>query len=184
VAAALALAALTAAATFALPRSPAPPSSFVPSSGTQLPTTRARLATLKSNRYDYWSVAIRGFEDNPLRGVGAHGFQQLWVEHRDIREYVQDAHSLYLETAAELGIVGVLLLVAFLGGTIACLWRILADPHGRVLAAGWAAASACWLVHAGLDWDWEMPAVSMIFLALAGAAIGTAREELVQRDRR
>jgi len=26
-------------------------------------------------------------------------------------------------------------------------------------------------VHAGLDWDWEMPAVSLVALLLAGALI-------------
>jgi hypothetical protein len=174
-AAALALAALAAGAVFAVSREPAPP----PSSVGELPTTRARLGTLRTNRYDYWKVALHGFEDKPFSGVGAHGFQQLWLQRRPIRESAQDAHSLYIETAAELGIVGVALLLAFLGGVIACLRRLLKEPSGRVLAIGWSAASACWLVHAGVDWDWEMPAVSLLFLAIAGAAIGTAGEQLV-----
>jgi O-antigen ligase/polysaccharide polymerase Wzy-like membrane protein len=183
-AAALALAALVAGGIFAVSRQPEAPSQTVPSSGAQLPTTRARLATLRSNRYDYWKVALHGFADKPFNGVGAHGFQQLWLQRRTIRESAQDAHSLYIETAAELGIVGIALLAAFLGGVIACLRRLLTRPAGRVLATGWAAASACWLVHAGLDWDWEMPAVSLLFLAIAGAAIGTAGKQLVDSDGR
>jgi hypothetical protein len=178
----VAMVALATGAVFAITRTPSAPSNPVPSSGAQLPTNRARLATLRSNRYDYWSVALHGFADHPLLGTGAHGFQQLWLQRRDIREYAQDAHSLYIETAAELGVIGVLLLLAFLGGVLACLRRLLAEPRGRVLATGWAAASACWLVHAGLDWDWEMPAVATIFIALAGAAVGTAGDELVERD--
>jgi hypothetical protein len=179
VAAGLALAALVAGGVFAGTREPSAPAQSVPSGGSVLPTTRARLGTLRSNRYDYWKVALDGFADQPLRGVGAHGFQQLWLQHRNIRENAQDAHSLYIETAAELGVVGVLLLIAFLGGVIVCLRRLLAHPGARGLAIGWAAASACWLVHAGVDWDWEMPAVSLIFLALAGAAIAAAGEQRV-----
>jgi len=30
-------------------------------------------------------------------------------------------------------------------------------------------------VHAGLDWDWEMPATTLAGLALAAALIGNAR---------
>jgi hypothetical protein len=182
-AAALALAALVAAGVFAVSRQPAAPPHGAPSIGGELPTTRARLSTLRSNRYDYWKVALHGFADKPFSGVGAHGFQQLWLQRRPIRENAQDAHSLYIETAAELGIVGVALLLGFLGGVIACLRRLLARPSGRALAIGWTAASACWLVHAGVDWDWEMPAVSLLFLAIAGAAIGTAGEQLVEGDR-
>jgi hypothetical protein len=182
VAAALALAALVAGGVFAVTRDPAPAPQNVPSRGADLPTTRARLATLKSNRYDYWKVALHGFGDKPLFGAGAHGFQQLWLQRRTIRENAQDAHSLYIETAAELGVVGIALLLAFLGGVIACMRRLLAQPRTRALAVGWAAASACWLVHAGVDWDWEMPAVSLLFLALAGAAIGAAGHQLVEGD--
>ena len=182
VAAALALAALVAGGLFAVTRDPSPPPQDVPSQGAQLPTTRARLATLKSNRYDYWKVALHGFGDQPLRGVGAHGFQQLWTQRRPIRENAQDAHSLYLETAAELGIVGIALLIAFLGAVIVSLVRLLRRSAGRVLAIGWAAASACWLVHAGLDWDWEMPTVSLLFLAIAGTAVSAAGDQLVDGD--
>jgi hypothetical protein len=38
----------------------------------------------------------------------------------------------------------------------------------RALAAGPAAAALTWALHAGLDWDWEMPAVTLVAVALAG----------------
>jgi hypothetical protein len=159
----------------ALTRSPDAPATDA--KGVVLPRDRARLATLKTNRPSYWKVALRGFADNPLNGTGAHGFQQLWLEKRKIGESVQDAHSLYLETAVELGIVGVLLLLTWLGA-IASAFRRIGD---RTVVAGWAAASAVYLVHAGQDWDWEMPGVTLPFLALAAAALGTAAEHEVDR---
>jgi O-antigen ligase len=166
----------------ALTRSPDAPA--VPSgtgkSGVLLPSDRARLATLKTNRPSYWKVALRGFADNPLKGVGAHGFQQLWLQKRHISESVQDAHSLYIETAAELGVIGLLLLFGWLGGIAAALARLWRE---RVLVAGLAAASAAYVVHAALDWDWEMPGVTLPFLALTGALL-TAGEGRLDRDGR
>ena len=166
------------------PSAPAPAPAGGANTGVQLPTDRARLGTLKSNRYSYWRVAVHGFEEKPLTGVGTHGFQALWLERRKISESVQDAHSLYLETATELGLIGLFLLLGFLGGAGTALVRVLRSPGGRALAAGWAAASAAFLVHAGIDWDWEMPAATLPFLALAGAALGAAGERGVDGDRR
>ncbi|MGG7380484.1 hypothetical protein ACQ7B2_17590, partial [Escherichia coli] len=40
-----------------------------------------------------------------------------------------------------------------------------------VQATGAVAALSAFAVHAGLDWDWEMPAVSLVALLLAGALI-------------
>jgi O-antigen ligase len=142
----------------------------------QLPRDRARLGTLKTNRPNYWKVALRGFADNPLKGVGAHGFQQLWLQKRHISESVQDAHSLYLETAAELGVVGLLLLLGWLAAVASAFRSLLRTRGGRALAAGPAAASAAFLVHAAQDWDWEMPAVSLAFIALGAALLGAAND--------
>jgi O-antigen ligase len=149
--------------------------------GVELPTNSSRLRTLKTNRPSYWKVALQGFADHPLAGVGAHGFQQLWLQKRHIAESVQDAHSLYLETAAELGVIGLVLLLGWLWGIVRAFLDMLRRPGGRALSAGFAAASAAYLVHAGLDWDWEMPAVTLPFLALTGALLSAASDELVDR---
>jgi hypothetical protein len=180
IAAAVVILALAVGGTVALTRSPDAPQAGPPpkGGGVNLPLDRARLSTLKTNRPSYWRVALNGFADHPLKGVGAHGFQPLWLQKRDISESVQDAHSLYLETAAELGVIGVLLLLAWLG-TIA---RAFARIGDRRLIAGLAAASAAYAFHAGLDWDWEMPGVTLPFLALAGAALGANAQREVDAD--
>ncbi|MBX5469713.1 MAG: O-antigen ligase family protein [Thermoleophilaceae bacterium] len=145
--------------------------------GDQLPTGPQRLKTLETNRWRYWRVALRGFADRPLRGEGVHGFAALWLERRDIGEAAQDAHSLYIETLAELGVVGFLLLAAFLGCLAAAALRVWRrGAAARALATGWIAAGAVFLAHALLDWDWEMPAVALIFVLLAGALLAVADE--------
>jgi O-Antigen ligase len=129
----------------------------------------ARLGSVDSNRYAYWRVALGTFADHPLQGIGSGGFVVDWLQERDVLDPTREPHSLYLGTLAELGLVGLAALLAFLGGVAVAarrLWR--ADPG---LAVGPIAALAGWAVHAGLDWDWEMPAVTLVALALASALV-------------
>jgi hypothetical protein len=128
--------------------------------------TPARLASADSNRYDYWAVALSEWRAEPLRGGGAGSFRVAWLRERSVPEAAQDAHSLYLETLAELGLAGAVLLLAFLvpiGAAAAWAPPALAGPVGALLA---------WAFHAGVDWDWEMPAVTLPALVLAAHALG------------
>jgi hypothetical protein len=137
--------------------------------------TSTRLASTGSNRYEYWRVALRTFADEPLKGVGSGGFGTEWLERRNIDEVVHDAHSLYLETLAELGIVGLFLLALVFGGVAACARAAYrADP---ALAAGPIAALTAFALHAGIDWDWELPALTLVAITLAGVLVsrGCAR---------
>jgi O-antigen ligase len=132
----------------------------------------ARLSDLGSARYDYWEVALAEFADHPLGGVGSGGFEVSWFRERTLEEVVRDAHSLEFETAAELGVVGVLLLALFLaGGALCARATYRRDP---ALAAGPSAALVTVLLHAALDWDWEMPSVTLCALVLAGLLAGAA----------
>jgi hypothetical protein len=128
-----------------------------------------RLRSLDSNRYSYWRVALDSFADRPVLGIGSGAFAVEWFQQRDVEDPTREPHSLYLGALAELGLVGFLTLAAFICGVVAAareLWR--RDP---ALAAGPIAALVLFAAHAGIDWDWEMPAVTMIALALAGAVV-------------
>jgi hypothetical protein len=145
------------------------PGRDVPESGPQ------RLASVQSNRYAYWKVAVEAFADHPLLGEGSGGFRTAWLREREFRESVRDAHSLYLETAAELGLVGLLALGLLVAG---CgLAAVRAGPA----AAGSVAALAAYALHAGIDWDWELPALTLVALALAASLIAT-QEDAGARD--
>jgi len=129
-------------------------------------SSSGRLVSAQSNRYDYWGVALNTFADHPLKGLGSGSFRVEWLQHRDTDESVRDAHSLYLETLAELGIVGFALLVAFYVGVI--------DAARRAKLPIAAAALAAWAVHAGVDWDWELPGLTLVAVLLAGRLIAAA----------
>jgi len=123
------------------------------------------------DRPAYWRAAASDASAHPFVGSGAGSFDDYWLVHRPISAYVEDAHSLYLETAAELGLVGLVLLACALLVPLATAVAARRQPHGPVAAA----AYVTFLVHAGLDWDWEMPATTLAGLACAAALLGSAR---------
>jgi O-Antigen ligase len=137
--------------------------------------TRDRLTSASNNgRLEQWSVALDAFRAAPLTGHGAGTFQVLWTGARATDLYVVDGHSLYLESLAELGVVG----LALLGAAQATLLGALLirargpdrGPHGVL-----AAAVLAWVVHTGVDWHWELPAVTAWVFALGGLAIAAPR---------
>ena len=69
--------------------------------------------------------------------------------------------------------MGVALLALLFGGVAAAGRRLY--RRSAAAAAGPLAALLTWALHAGLDWDWEMPALTLIAILLAGAVI--ARSE-------
>ena len=126
-----------------------------------------RLFNLSSNaRVFSWRVAWRSAEENPVFGTGAGTYEQYWLRHRPVPGKVVDAHSLYLETLAELGPVGLVLLAAALA--LPVVGAVRARQHSLVPAA--VGAYVAYLAHAGVDWDWEMPAVTVAAL-LCGVAV-------------
>jgi O-Antigen ligase len=128
--------------------------------------TRQRLTASGNNgRVDIWRVAADAFTASPLHGAGAGTYQLEWERERPTLIRRVDAHSLYLETLAELGAVGLLLLLVVIGGILAGFGRLLGGPDRHAAAAALAAGVAL-LLHAGLDWDWEMPALfAWLFMA-------------------
>jgi hypothetical protein len=138
-----------------------------------LPGGATRLTSLQSNRYDYWSVALRAFGTQPLHGVGAGGWSVYWLRWRTIIEGAQDAHSLELQTLAELGLVGLGLLLAFISGIAVAAARTL---RAAVPPAAAIAALVAYLAHSPLDWDWQMPAVTLVAIVLAGKVLAIASD--------
>jgi hypothetical protein len=129
----------------------------------------SRLTTLRSDRYDYWRVALRAFGDQPLHGIGAENWWLYWLHYRHTNSDAHDAHSLELQTLAELGIVGELMLIVLVGGVAVAARRGYREAPEAV--AGLVAGAIVWLVHSPLDWDWQMPAVTLVAVALAGGLL-------------
>jgi O-antigen ligase len=126
----------------------------------------ATLDRVLSDRPYYWWAAWHAIPDYAPLGSGAGTFAVLWGERAPVPRDVLDGHSLYLEALAELGPVGLVVLLTALATPMLAAMR--SSPAWPVAAA--AGAYGAFLVHAGLDWDWEMPAVTIAGLA-CGAAL-------------
>jgi O-antigen ligase len=145
--------------------------SFTTTSGQTTVNINKRLFTFSgSHRSQLWHVAWDDYRDHPLLGAGPGTYEQYWNEHRPIQHKVRDAHNLYLEVLAELGPVGLILLLLALGAPLVA--GVLA--RGHPLAPVALAAYAAFLVHASIDWDWEMAAVTIAALVCGAALLAVA----------
>lgn len=134
-----------------------------------------------AGRHDFYRVALDTFGEEPVRGIGAGAYEFAWEKQRSIAQPVHNAHSLYLEAFAELGLVGgllVLALVATLLWTGFSAWRAAGHPQRERYAALFAAALA-FAVVAGFDWFWEIPALGAVFVLASGILVAARCRQIV-----
>ncbi|HET6997722.1 MAG TPA: O-antigen ligase family protein [Solirubrobacterales bacterium] len=133
-----------------------------------------------ANRDEFWSVAVDSFEEKPVLGHGAGTYQFSWDELRSIPLPVRDAHSLYLEAFAELGVVGGLLVLGLVGTLLwtgFAAWRGAAGSQ-RELCAALLAAALAFAVGAAIDWFWEIAALTAVFFLASGALVAVRCSQL------
>lgn len=127
-------------------------------------------------RVTLWEVALTTFREHPLTGAGPYNFGRSLLRRNDPalpRLQIMTAHNVYLNTAAELGAVGLaaggwLLLTA--GRAWLTRWRGTADVPAQVLVAAAGAALAGLAVQSLVDTFAAAPNVLPI-LALAAFAL-------------
>jgi len=138
-----------------------------------------------SGRWQFWTAAVDEWRSAPVVGSGAGSFSAWWAEHGSLAMFVRNAHSLYLESLGELGAVGFLLASAVWAGGCAIAIRACrrAEGEARTVLAAATAVALAFAIGAGLDWLWQLPAVSLVGVsALALALVPPVRE--VARRRR
>jgi len=111
------------------------------------------------DRVDWWHAARSEGLHHLLGGSGAGTFHDLYQR----LPAAHDAHSLYLQTFAELGLPGLVIVTGFVVLPIVLAFR---GKHAAV-----AAGLVVFALHAGVDWDWQLPAVTVAALALAARAV-------------
>jgi hypothetical protein len=136
---------------------------------------QGRFGQLTLGRMDHYRLAIKEWREEPLHGQGAGTFEVLWNRDPPIGfgAAAVDGHSLYIETLGELGTLGLLLIVVYLGSIVVALARLVRGPDRAIYAAA-LAVTLMWTVHAGVHWDWELTALTAWLFAVAG--LGLARE--------
>jgi O-antigen ligase len=133
-----------------------------------------------ANRNEFWRVALDAFDEKPVLGQGSGTYQFAWDQLRSIPLPVRDAHSLYLEAFAELGLVGGLLVLGLVG---TLLWIGFSAWRGAVgaqreLCAALLAAVLAFAVGAAIDWFWEIVALGAVFFLASGALVAARCAQL------
>ena len=127
-----------------------------------------RIGSTSSNfRFTWWSQAWHGFTDHVVAGTGAGTFHLLNLRYRKTYlDFTIEPHNLPVQMLAELGLVGLVLLV------LACvaLLRGSRRRSGHELAL--ALLLPAFLVHSLVDVDWDFVAVAAAAFVAAGALVG------------
>jgi hypothetical protein len=141
-----------------------------------------RLQSFSGNsRYQFWEAAVEQNQTRPLTGRGPGTFEFWTNRSKETTGFVRDAHSLYLETLGELGVVGLVLLLVFLGTVLigGGIQTVRAGSERKPEMAAALAACATFVVIAAVDWTWELAVVPIAFLLLASVLV-TARDHLTE----
>jgi putative inorganic carbon (hco3(-)) transporter len=147
---------------------------------------RPELAT----RLDFWEASLTMFGQSPVTGIGLNGFSDAYLGLEQpgrtylgggILEPPETAHSLYLNTLAEQGLIGVAALLLLLGAFFALCVRLRrsADPRTRTMGLALAGAGVVLVVHNVFDVTFLDPKTSTLAWSLLGVAAA-----LDQIDRR
>lgn len=125
------------------------------------------------DRYKFWVAAVDENATAPLIGTGAGTFEFWWAREGGGGETVRDAHSLYLQTLGEVGIIGLLLLggcllVILIGGARNAL---LSEGAERSRLAAALAACSIFCLTAAIDWMWQVPALPVATLLLGACLL-------------
>ncbi len=132
-----------------------------------------RFGSVGGQRSDLWRVALKEFGEHPVAGVGEGGYPVGYYEHRRTDRNLVAAHSLPFGTLAELGLVGVLLLLAFVASSGAVIGRgaRALEPGDRRRLASLAAVAVVFLGQSIVDWFWTIPGLSGLAVTALGIAI-------------
>jgi len=120
-------------------------------------------------RIDYWQQAWQGFWEKPLFGWGWGAFRLVGLRFQKYATvHSWYAHNFYLQTLAELGLLGFSSLMAFLFIAFKKAFRNISQNKNPLLVGlFWALIlSAC---QSFLDFGWEFPAIFLTFLIFLGA---------------
>ena len=135
-------------------------------------TTNHLLTTSGSGRWQFWGAAISEFRAHPLNGGGAGSYAAWWLQHGSLPGvFTQFAHSLYLEALGELGIVGLLLIAAFVVVAVfGSVRSALTLGSGEIAAA--AACGTAFFAAAAYDWVWQLAGIGVVGVGMLGFALG------------
>jgi O-antigen ligase len=137
-------------------------------------------------RGEIWRNTVDLIKAFPLFGCGLGGYQSGLLRFQTVAplKTVNYAHNDYLQVQAEMGIVGLLVGLLFVGRllqqTVAGV-RKAPSVEERYLAIACAASMTAMLLHSLVDFNMYVPANGMVFAWVAGIACTYARPRIPAR---
>jgi len=145
------------------------------------------ISTNSGNRWVWWEEAAGAWSAKPLGGWGAGSFPVTHKLYRQVELGVVQPHNVPLQFLAETGLIGALIVM----GAVALLFyaalqrvRAMGQGREREIAVALLAGAFAWLVHGLVDWDWDIPGVTvpaLLFLGVLVAVRAPARPPGVVR---
>jgi len=130
-------------------------------------------------RFQVWDFAWRIGKDNWLLGVGIENFRYVKHFYRfplPMSSAIQfNAHNIYLEVFADLGVVGVLLLLWLLAGSFSRSLRVSGHADAKDLGVGLSAGIVAYAAHGLFDCIFFQPGVFALLGVLIGLSVSVAR---------
>ena len=137
----------------------------------------ARISIASPDRAGEARAALRAGGSRPLAGVGPGNADLSWVRSDGAVLVARYAHNEYLQTFAELGVVGLGLLLALLAAVARTVHRGRRSDELRPVWAGVAAGLVALGVHGLFDFGWHLPAIALTGALLVGIVTTSEREE-------
>ena len=131
----------------------------------------ARINLASPDRTGALHAALRLVAQHPLTGAGPGHADLRWKGQDNVTQLFAYVHNEYAQVAAELGLVGLVLLAVLLGALARLLWSARATGPAGTTWAGAVAAATAFAVHSGFDFVWHLPAVVLTVTLLAGAVL-------------
>jgi hypothetical protein len=145
-----------------------------------------RLTKASSTRGRYWRQAGHVFSDLPVTGTGSGTFGVARLRYRKDQLVAQHAHGFIAQTAADLGTLGLLAVLAFAGAWFVSAARTTglerhpsrregAPSHwdaDRVATTALALAALVYAFQSAIDWTWFVPGPTVVAILLAGYVAG------------
>jgi len=131
---------------------------------------------LREQRPIFWANALRIFSNFPLVGSGLGTLPSLFpdIEQDGVLVRAFHAHNDYLEYLAELGALGMILLlggILFLAFKSFLVWRERRHPEVKGLALGGLISIVAILIHSLTDFNLHIPANMLLFSVVISSTV-------------
>ena len=125
-------------------------------------------------RPEIFQLTLKALADHPWIGTGLGTFTTVFEAYRtpDLLFFVNAAHNDYLENMLELGIPAALLLFgSVLALFVMCVRGAIRRRRDAILPCVGVGVTALVAMHSLVDFSMQIPAVTVTYLMLLGAAV-------------